>query len=249
MNFSLSINYVIIIVILCLLVFKYYKIKKDNIIVDELIKRSQEDMMSLEGLKKLNYPKKLEITDIPKSYPQLFIRYGNNNNHLFNDGRTIWQNMVRHIDNRIQICGYRYGLSRIEWHKSILTWKNQKVGLELHIVNSLVERNKTVTFIVPLSLVDIRREGFADLGYNNQKTDVSTLNSLITKTEQIPSYTCCTPNSGPMVNFNLSNIANFILKQKFFYKYDMSPSNTWYITEPEPFDRYIGLNIINKLVG
>ena len=29
----------------------------------------------------------------------------------------------------------------------------------------------------------------------------------------------------------------------------MSSRSTWYITEPEPFDRYIGLDIMNKLVG
>ena len=249
MNFSLSTNNIIIILILCLMFFKYYKIRKEKNIEEELIRRSQEDMMPVEGLEKMNYPKKLEITNLQKTYPQLFFRYGNNNNHLINDGRSIWQNMIRYINNRVIICGYRYGLSRIEWQKSVLNWKNQEVGLELHLVNTLVESNKTVTFVIPLSLVDIRREGFVDLGYNNQQTDVPTLNPLITKCEQVPSYFCCTPNTGPMVNFNLCPVANLLLKQKYFYKYEMSSRSTWYVTEPEPFDRYIGLDIMNKLVG
>ena len=249
MYFPLSTNNVIIIIILLLLVFKYFRVKKEKVIEEEIMRLGQENMMPISSLEKLNYPKKVEITSLTKTYPQVFLRYGNNNNHIVNDGRSIWQNMVRYLNNRAIICGYRYGLSRIEWHKSVLTWKNQEVGLELHMVHNLVESNKTVSFVIPLSLVDIRRESFVDLGYNNQKSDVATVNSLITKCEQIPSYFCCTPNTGPIVNFNLCPVANIILKQTFYYKYEIGPRTTWYITEPQPFDRYIGLNIMSKLVG
>ena len=63
MNFSLSTNNIIIILILCLMFFKYYKIRKEKNIEEELIRRSQEDMMPVESLEKMNYPKKLEITN------------------------------------------------------------------------------------------------------------------------------------------------------------------------------------------
>ena len=249
MNFSLTTNKILIILIFVLMFFKYCQIRKEKAIEEEIIRNTQENMMPIEGLGKLKTPKKAEITSLTKSYPQVFLRYGNNNNHLNNDGRVIWQNMVRYLDNRAIICGYRYGLARIEWHKSVLTWKNQEVGLELHLVHTLVESKETVIFVIPLSLVDMRREAFVDLSYYTQKTDVSTLNSLITKCEQIPSYFCCTPNTGPMINFNLCPVANVILQQKFFYKLDMGDRTTWYITDPQPFDRYIGVDIRNKLVG
>ena len=52
-----------------------------------------------------------------------------------------------------------------------------------------------------------------------------------------------------MVNFNLCPVANVILQQKFFYLLDIGDKTRWFITEPQPFDRYIGVNIRNKLVG
>lgn len=253
---NLSSNQVILFIILFLVIYKFYKSKDDEdlkeISTEEKNKKSHkinEKMMSLSLLDKLDMPEKMEVTKLKKVCPQLFFRYGNNNNHLYNDGRSVWQSTVRYIQNRAIIDGYRYGLSKVEWHKSILTWKGKEVGLELHVVNSIVETGQTIVFVFPLSLVDLRREAFVDLGYNNQKTDVATLNSLITKTEQVPSYFCCSPNGGPMVNFNLCPIANLLLKQKSFYKKKMSDTITWLITNPQPYDKHIGLNIRSKLVG
>ena len=53
--------------------FKYYKIRKEKNIEEELTRRSQEDMMPIESLEKMKYPKKLEITNLQKTYPQLFL--------------------------------------------------------------------------------------------------------------------------------------------------------------------------------
>jgi len=205
--------------------------------------------MPLKFLKKLKLPKKAEITKLNIVKPQIFLRYSNNNNHLYNDGRTLYQDCVRFIKNRAIIDGHRYCLTKIYWTKSVLSWNGQDVGLELHLVHSLVESHKTIVIVFPLSLVDLRRESFVDLGYNTQSTDVATLNSLITKCEQIPSYFCCSPNQGPMVNFNLCPVANVILSHKSFFNLDIGNNTTWLITKPQPFDRYIGLNIRSKLVG
>lgn len=212
-------------------------------------KKDIEKMFPLEKLGQLKLPKKIEITKLKKVKPQIFLRYYDNTNHLYNDGRKIWQPVLKYLKNRAVVDGYRYGLSCLEWHKSILTWNGDEVGLEFHVVHSLVEKNKTIIFIFPLSLVDLRRENFVELSFLKQETNVSTINSLLTKTDQIPSYVCCDPNQGPLVNFNLCPVANAILSQKFFYQYDMNPSLTFYITKPEPFDRYIGMNIRSKLVG
>ena len=211
--------------------------------------KNLEKMFPLEDLGKLRMPKKIEITKLKKVKPQIFLRYYENSNHLYNDGRKIWQPTLKYLKNRAIIDGFRYGLSCLEWEKSILTWNGAEVGLEFHVVHSLVEKNKTIMFVFPLSLVDLRRENFVELSFLKQESNVSTINSLLTKTDQIPSYVCCDPNPGPLINFNLCPVANTILAQKFFYQYDMSPDLTYYISTPQPFDRYIGLNIRSKLVG
>ena len=256
--------YVTVLILIIFFGFRVYKKKKDNKIIDEINRHAEEEhseeevsenekvkehMMPLNLLNKLTLPKKIEILECKPCHPRIFFRYGNNLNHIYNDGRAVWQSTIRFLDNRAIINGFRYGLSRIEFHKSILTWKGKEVALEMHVVNTNVESGKKMVFVFPLSLVDLRRVGFVDLGFSNQPTDVATLNSLITKTEQVPPYYCCTPNQGHMVNFNLCPVANVILQQKIFYRKVMSSTETWIITVPQPFDRYIGLNIRSKLVG
>lgn len=248
----------LIILIIILIIYKCYSYKRDKLIEEELVKygeeyftdkKLKEHMLPLSLLDDLKTPKKLEVTSLSTSSPQIFMRYGNNNNHLYNNGNYVWQNMIRHLDNRIIFCGKRYALSRIEWHKSVLTWNYQEVGLELHLVHSSVEIKDTIVFVIPLSLVDLRIESFTELSYNTQISDVATVNALITKCEQVPSYVCCNPNPGPMVNFNLCPVANVILKQKFFYEYQISSTTRWLITQPQQFNRIIGLNIRSKLLG
>jgi hypothetical protein len=145
--------------------------------------------------------------------------------------------------------GFRFGLSTLEWHKSVFSWNGEKIGLELRLVHKLVENNKTIVIIFPLSLVDIIDENFADIATSNQKTDVSTLNSLLISKDQIPSYVCCNPIQGKLINLNLYPVSNLIKDQDYFFKYEMNEDITWLITTPQPFNRYIGLNIREKLIG
>jgi len=216
---------------------------------EEEDEESKENMMDLTLLSSLKQPEKLEITKFPTTNREVYLKYGNNSNYILNDGRRIYQNCTRYLENTAIIDGYRFGLARLEWHKSVLSWKGQKVGLELHVVHSNVESQEKIIIVFPLSLIDMRKEFFTDLSYHNQPTDVATLNSLLTRPDQIPSYYCCSPNQGGIVNFNLCPVANLILMQKKFYVYKMNENITWLITEPQPYDRTIGLNIRSKLVG
>lgn len=247
-NYSNKETYIVFfaaITIIVLLIMSMIKTPVEVKDVDE----EKENMMDLSLLDNLKLPEKQEITSFKKVKKEVFFKYGNNNNYIINDGRRVYQGCTRYLENIAIIDGYRFGLVRIEWHKSVLTWKGIKVGLELHIVHSDVESNQVITFVFPLSLVDLRKEFFTDLSYHNQPTDVATLNSLLTRIDQIPAYYCCTPNQGAMVNFNLCPIANLILIQKYFYEYKMSQNITWFIAQPQMFDRTIGLNIRSKLVG
>lgn len=245
-NLNISPRLVIFISMAIIFFLVFSMVKTDNKTSDE---ETKEKMMDLSLLSDLKVPEKEEITDLPLVSKEIFLKYGNNNNYIINDGRKIYQNCTRYLENTAIIDGYRFGLARLEWHKSVLTWKGNKIGLELHVVHSDVESQNTIIIVFPLSLVDLRMEFFTDLSYHNQESDVGTLNSLLTRIDQIPSYYCCSPNRGAMVNFNLCPVANLILLQKQFYEFKMNEKITWLIAPPQPYDRTIGLNIRSKLVG
>lgn len=212
------------------------------------ISPKKETMFSLKNLKKLRLPKKLDITLLEKVPLELFFRYGDSTNHFYNDGRTIYQECIKLLNNRVIINGYRFGLSKIDFTKSILSWYGQKVGLELRLTHQSVQSQQVNVFIIPLSLVDLRKETFVDFNKTKKKSDKK-LNTIITKIEQVPSYRCCTANQGPLVNVNLCPVATLLLRQQYFFKYQMSDNITYYITKPQEFDRLIGLNIRQKLSG
>ena len=212
------------------------------------ISPKKETMFSLKKLKNLRLPKKLDITLLEKVPLELFFRYGDSTNHFYNDGRTIYQECIKLLNNRVIINGYRFGLAKIDFTKSILSWYGQKVGLELRLTHQSVQSQQVNVFIIPLSLVDLRKETFVDFNKTKKKSD-KRLNTIITKIEQVPSYRCCTANQGPLVNVNLCPVATLLLRQQYFFKYQMSDNITYYITKPQEFDRLIGLNIRQKLSG
>ena len=253
MNNNFKVIVLASIAIIFFLVYSMVKIpeqtEESNQEAEKTEEQLKEKMMDLSLLTDLKTPGKEEIVSLPKVRKEFFLKYGNNNNYIINDGRKVYQNCTRYLENTAIIDGYRFGLSRLEWHKSVLTWKGAKVGLELHVVHNNVESQEQIVVVFPLSLVDLRKEFFTDLSYHNLPTDVATLNSLLTRVDQIPSYYCCSPNQGAMVNFNLCPVANLILMQNEFYEYKMNSKVTWLITEPQPYDRTIGLNIRSKLVG
>lgn len=209
----------------------------------------KETMFPLENLKKLILPKKLEISDLERTRPELFFRYGDSTNYFYNDGRTIYQECIKLLNNRVIINGYRYGLSKIIFSKSVLKWKNQKVGLELRLLHQSTESQDLKLFIIPLNLIDQRKESFTELNkFKKEKREVK-LNTIVNNSSQIPSYLCCTANKGPLVEVNLCPVANILLKQEYFYKYEMNDKITYFITKPQDFDRLLGLNIRQKLSG
>ena len=175
-------NIVILIALAMIFFLVYSMVKMPTNTEEESEKNNKEKMMDLSLLSELKVPEKEEITNLPKVKKEIFLKYGNNNNYILNDGRKIYQNCTRYLENTAIIDGYRFGLARLEWHKSVLSWKGNKIGLEIHVVHSDVESQDTVVFVFPLSLIDMRKEFFTDLSYHNLPTDVATLNSLLTRT-------------------------------------------------------------------
>jgi len=236
----LKLNLFLYTILILVIIIVYYKL---------YINKSKEPMMSTSLLDKVVQPVKYDITDLEKVFVKTTFRYGVNTNHLKNDGRKICHTCIRYLDNRAIIDGYRYGLSRIEWHESVLNWNGKKVGLELHVINSMVESQNVVKFVIPLSLVDTR-ENYVDLNNIYDESDEQfSLNYLISRPDQVPTYQCCDYGKGQLITMNYCPIANIILNQDFFYKFKESKKITWYITYPQLFNRIIGQDIINKLVG
>lgn len=244
MIFLNSTNIILIILIIFFFILNFNK----NIIVQDK-KIEKEEMVDLPMIEEILEPKYQEIIELKKVKPKLAFNYGTNNNYILNDGKKIWQSCVKFLKNNVTIDGFKHGLSKLEFHKSVFKWKGQEVGLELHLVNTNSENQEITVFVFPLSLIDLKLEAFTDLSYYNQKTDIATLNSLFTRIDMIPSYFCCKPNRGHMVNFNLCPIANLLLLEKHFYEQKINKNIRWLVTKPQPFDRTIGLNIISKLTG
>lgn len=236
----LKLNFFLFAILFILIIFVYYKL---------YIYKPKEHMMPTTELDKVVQPVKYDIIDLEKVYVRTSFRYGVNTNHLKNDGRKICHTCTRYLDNRAIIDGYRYGLSRIEWHNSVLSWNGKKVGLELHVINSMVESQNVVKFVIPLSLVDTR-ESYVDLNNIYDESDEEfSLNYLIKRPDQVPTYQCCDYGKSALISMNYCPIANIILNQDFFYKFKESTKITWYITYPQLFNRIIGQDIINKIVG
>lgn len=228
----------LLILVLIYSIFNYKKFS--NNFNKELLQNT--NYSSLRNIPKIVNSIKIEIFNLPIIRPEFNFRFKCNTNILFNDGREVYQNSERHFKNKVLIDGYLFRLSKISFTKSIFSWKGQAIGLELRIKNITADHRKVIEFIIPLSLVDVR--------FNNvlKTEELNAINTLISRSDQIPGFICCQPTFGKIIKFDLYNLANLLNKQEFFYKYDMDDNYIFYITNPIQFDREIGLNIINKLL-
>lgn len=206
-----------------------------------------ENMMPLSEIVKTKNPKNLEITKLDICNPDMLPKYKKNSNHIINDGQMVYQKIVRTLPNRILVDGNRYFLSQIEWHKSVFLWNNQEIGLDLHLVHTSANSYHTMRIIFPLNLIDGNRTYFNDISFDKNIKNITTLNSLLVDQSYIPSYSCCSPNEGRVVTFNLAPIANLIADQDVFYKYIPSKQSVWFITKPQNFNKAIGLTIRERL--
>ena len=246
---------------------KHSKLKKDNKLsspdnayLETLIRfvilflllqplSSSEKMMPVSEFVRVKNPKHLEITELEKCYPDIYPKYGTNSNHIINNGKKVYQKIIRVLSHRIIVDSERYFLSQIEWHKSVFFWKGQDIGLDLHLIHTSSTSDHSIRIIFPLNLVDGDRTYFSDISFDKNIKNVTTLNSLIVDQSYVPSYTCCSPNLGRIVRFNLEPLANLIRDQENFYKYVPSKQSLWFITKPQYFNRSIGLVIRDRLEG
>jgi hypothetical protein len=89
--------------------------------------------------------------------------------------------------------------------------------------------------------------------FNNQEfslydiNSLLNLNELIKDTKNIPTYKCCTPNIGEMVNIDLCKAGDKVLDQEKFFFAKGNDDSLVLITQPQPYNRLIGEKIIGNL--
>jgi len=89
--------------------------------------------------------------------------------------------------------------------------------------------------------------------FNNQKFSLNDINSLLNLNtlvedkENIPTYNCCAPNFGKVINVNLCPTATKVLDQETFYYLTGNDNSIILITKPQPFDKISGQKILNNL--
>tara|TARA_B110000908_G_scaffold171103_1_gene232711 strand:+ start:3277 stop:3996 length:720 start_codon:yes stop_codon:yes gene_type:complete len=231
-------NYLIIFVIISYLF--YQDIKTGDQI---------EKIMNLEDLPKIINNSGLEITNLKKTSPILHFEYNTTFNHVVNDGRKVYINTLRALNNRLILDGHRYNLSSIEFHLGTSKFNNKKVHLELHLVNNSTVNDSIIRIIIPLSLVDVYENFKAvnsfNISVNNNHKNKQYIKILSPR--DIPYYYCCSPNKGKLKRIDFNFINCFLNNSKNFYVYTPNSQNTWFYSTPKKFSKITGRKILESL--
>ena len=89
--------------------------------------------------------------------------------------------------------------------------------------------------------------------FKNQKFTLNDVNSLLNldtlvlDKEAIPSYQCCSPAYGKVVDVNLCPTATKVLDQENFYFITGKDNSVILISKPQPYNKKIGKKILNNL--
>jgi len=232
-------NYFIIFLIISYMIYKDIKSEK-----------KVEKIMSLTKIPKRITQTNLEITELKKTVPIIFFEYKTTFNHIINDGRKVYINTLRALNNRLIYNGQRFNFSAIEFQLGSTTFNHKKVYLEMHLVNNSTINDNSIRIIVPLSLVDVY-ERFKEINSfempeNNMIKNEQYIN--IINSNDIPFYMCCTPNKGKLKRINFKFINCFLNNAKEFYMYKPNSQTTWFYTKPKKFSKITGSKILESLL-
>lgn len=231
-------NYLIVFIIISYLIYK--DIKSD---------KKVEKIMSLSKVPKKIVRTGIEITKLKKILPIIFFEYKTTFNHIINDGRKVYINTLRALNNRLIYEGHRFNLSSIEFHLGSTTFNNKKIQLEMHMVNNSTVNDTTIRIIVPLNLVDVYESFKAinsfEIPENNTIRDNNHIN--IINSNDIPFYMCCSPNKGKLKRIYFKFINCFLNKAKKYYMYKPNSQIIWFYTKPKKFSKITGKKILESL--
>lgn len=235
---------------------------------------NDEKMMSLGNIPKIDTQPKIEITSLVKCRPILYAEYDTNYNHIINDGKKIYSDTIKPLDNRIIYDGHRYNLASIEFNKGTTTFNEKKVHLEMHLVHTSTINDYILRIVIPLSLTDVKSkviENFDnndDFYYLNKKKSKKILDKFdknnfdkknkfnkeyfntirLIEKKDIPFYQCCSPNVGKLKKMYLNRVNCIVNKSPSFYKYEPTKKSIWFYTLPKKFSKIVGKRILESLI-
>ena len=73
------------------------------------------------------------------------------------------------------------------------------------------------------------------------------LDTLVVDKDAIPSYHCCSPAYGKVVDVNLCPTATKVLDQENFYFTTGKDNSVILISKPQPYNRKLGRKILRNL--
>lgn len=203
-----------------------------------------------------------ELLDLPYCNEKFKVEYGSNTNYVQNDGKKVYQDMLKPYEQKATIGTEQQGLTQISWKKSFFTFNGKKVGLELHFAHTSPKNGKRIRVIFPLSLNSISnsnqlsKETFANVKNTNSLKDTNNtsnlnklgrLNMLLKKPSDVPSLVKGRINTGKLMEFNLCEPAKLLLEQKKFFFAETPSEELLLIAKPQPFDKTIGITIMDNL--
>jgi hypothetical protein len=203
-----------------------------------------------------------ELLDLPYCNEKFKVEYGSNTNYVQNDGKKVYQDMLKPYEQKATIGTEQQGLTQISWKKSFFTFNGKKVGLELHFAHTSPKNGKRIRVIFPLSLNSISnsnqlsKETFANVkntvslkGTNNisNLNKLGRLNMLLKKPSDVPSLVKGRINTGKLMEFNLCEPAKLLLEQKKFFFAETPSEELLLIAKPQAFDKTIGNTIMDNL--
>ena len=113
----------------------------------------------------------IEITNLPQITKLIDVDYGYNENTINNNNISIYQNIMDPLSHTIELDGNNYNLISIAFKKTQFSWKQQEIGLAIHLNHTNYLSIATMTIIIPLDLTK-SVENFKNIFYNKKLSTV-----------------------------------------------------------------------------
>jgi hypothetical protein len=259
----MQVKYVIIITII--LLFLCLNLSDNNQKVEKMNSTirpfdNQSSNLIIPKLKLLKSGEKIEILDLPYCKKDFKVEYGTNINYILNDGKKIYQDILKPNEQQAFIDAKKQGLTQVSWKKSIFTYNNKKVPLELQLTHLDSKTGKITKIIYPLSLESDTKENFSNLSKKNKKLakknkkrakkildEKGKLSLLLQKPSDIPSLIKGQVNTGKIKSFNVCDDEKYYIEQNKFFMAESPNNETILIAKPIKFDKQLGLTILKNL--
>lgn len=198
---------------------------------DSIMEQNHMVHNSLKHFKSPEFPKVLEISNLPKCTYSMRYFYGKNVNYIWNNGKFVNIPILRQTTrNYIIYEDRKYKLTDIRFSPSVLTMKNKPHLLQIAFIHSDPTAKCEIHIIVPL--IFSKTNNVKELEFLNKN--------------DIPQYRGGTRDFGKVLNLQLQDIGQHLEKQTF-YKYELLKNYTWLITEPKNINIELGLRLDESL--